>query len=193
MSHKLRNLLRRKTRRGSYKNVKYITEFPYTVKTTLVDRIPEWKYNNDLYPRFENRKWDDINMAYMIQDKNDGTVYNWFDENIIDDYKTTTRDKRWLEDELIPKLKANEDNLSYRILGWGWGCKPKGCNQFQRAGDQFLKFFEEHDDEYYVGDPVYTYGMDIKKFREFNEDASLKHINYWKPWNYTSENLGVCP
>ena len=187
----LRNLLRRKI--GKRPLVKYITEFPYTVKINrFTDNIPKWKlYNNDLYPRFENRKWDDRNMAFVIQDKDDGTVYNWFDENFIDGYRTTDRDKRWLEDEVMPGLKANEDNLPFRVLGWGWGFKPKGCKKFQRAGDQFLKFFEEYNDEYYVGDPIFAHGTDIKKYREFRDNASTKHIEYWKSWNYTNENLGV--
>jgi hypothetical protein len=189
----LRNLLNRKI--GKRRLVKYITEFPYTVKTNkFIDGIPKWKlYNNEDYPRFENRKWDDKNMAFVIQDKSDGTVYNWFNVNFIDGHRTTDRDKRWFEDDVMPILKSNEDKLPYRILGWGWGFKPRYCKQFQRAGDQFLKFFEEYNDEYYVGDPVFAYGTDVKKFREFNDDAGTKHIDYWKNWNYTKENLGVYP
>ena len=183
--------LRSKTRLRS--KVKYITEFPYTVKRNFLDILPQWKVDTNSYPRFESRKWDDINIAYVIQDKNDGTVYNWFNNNLIDGYRTTDRDKRWLEDEVMPRLKANEDELPYRILGWGWGFKPIGCKQFQRAGDQFIKFFDEDGIEYYYDECVYEHDWDEDDKEELKEDYSRKTYEYWDEWNYTNENLGVKP
>jgi len=173
----------------------YINEFPYSKKTKMEDRLPEWHYNKEKFPRY-SEDFGNLESAYVVQDKKTGTVYNWFAKNYMTDGKTREREYKILDKKVMPLIKSNEENLDFYVIGWDWQFYRKcwtGVENFVQLGDQFIKFFDEDGIEYYYDECIYEHDWDDGDKQTLKEEYDRKSYEYWSNWNYTNENLGVKP
>jgi hypothetical protein len=177
--------------------IMYIPQFPYSKKTDYKDVVPAWRQRRDLYPNYD-KSFDNFWSCLVIQDRKTNNVYNLYTCNLLDnDRHPGERDYEHFTNVTVPTLKKHEDKLEFKILGWDEGyLKPSWVadhKYFKMFGDQFLKFFEEENSEYYVDEGVYPIDFEEGFVEELEEDYYKKNSLYWRDRNLTDENLGSMP
>lgn len=173
-------------------NVWNIPDFPYS--TTSDDHLFRIEFNklfNKLHPYSIPQKLR--SEAYVIQHKETKTVYNMLVNVFLDTGKPTEKIKRLIEDELIPGMIDDKDS-HYDILGFtdcaytprSW-LKKENYGNCIRLGDQFLKFFDEEDSQYYV--PEIIIGCESLKtlcdddVHNIHLEHNLSHTDFWRRRN----------
>lgn len=170
-------------------NVWNIPDFPYSA--TSEDHFKFKIEFKKLHPYSIPQKLRSA--AYVMQHKETKTIYYMLVNVFLDTGKPTEKIKRLIEDEFISRMIDDKDS-HYDILGFtncaytprSW-LKKENYGNCIRLGDQFLKFFDEEDSQYYV--PEIVIGCESLKtlcdddIHSIHSEHNRSHTKFWRHRN----------